>query len=126
MTSTADDIHGGATGDFIEPRADDGVVRETRGVEGEIEEGGLGDFFGELRRANLPERGGMDEIDVTADEFGEGVFGVVVGVAREELQVAGVGGVTHCQKYIAAGQGNPTKIFNLNRDCEPAVFARLC
>lgn len=50
----------------------------------------------------------MDEIEVATDEFGEGIFGMAVGVAREQLQVGG-GGVAHFQKYIVAGWGNPTK-----------------
>ena len=103
----ADDINGGAAGDLIEPRGEDGVGREAVRVAGEVGEGGLGDFLGELRRADLPERGGMDEVEVAADEFGEGVLGVLAGVAREQLQV----GVAHFHQYIAAGQGNPTKFF---------------
>lgn len=47
----------------------------------------------------------MDEVNVAADDFGEGVLGVVAGVAREELQV----GVAHVQEYIAVGCQNPTR-----------------
>ena len=31
----------------------------------------LGDFLGEVGRAHLPERGGIDEIQVAADQLGE-------------------------------------------------------
>ena len=35
----------------------------------------------------------MDEVEVPADDFGEGVVGVVAGVAREQLEV----GIAHFQ-----------------------------
>ena len=104
---------------MIKPRTEDGVGRSARvmillvlrsglggpitrsealGVAGEVDEGGLGDFLGKLRRANLTKRGGMDEINVATDEFGEGVLGVVAIVAREQLQIV----FAHFHKYIAA------------------------
>jgi hypothetical protein len=64
----------------------------------------LGDFFGQLRGADLTERGGIDEINVAADDFGEGILGVLPGVAGEQFQI----GVAHVQKYIAADRRNPT------------------
>ena len=51
---------------------------------------------------------------MTADEFGEGVFGAVAGVVLQQFQVAGVGGVAHFQKYIVADCGNPPKDFQLH------------
>jgi len=42
---------------------------------------------------------------VTADDFGEGVFGLMLGILCEQLQV----GVAHVHKYIAAAPANPTK-----------------
>ena len=75
------------------------------GLAGEIGEGGLGDFLGELWGADLPERGGIGEIQVAADEFSEGVFGLLPGVAGEQLQVS----IAHVYKYIGAGGGNPTE-----------------
>ena len=65
---------------------------------GEVREGRLGDFLGELRGADLAERGGEDQIKVTADQLGEGTLGVLPGVARKQLQVR----VAHLQEYIAA------------------------
>jgi hypothetical protein len=62
-----------------------------------------------LGRTDLAERGGIDEVEVAANDFGKAVFGAVAAVAREQLQV----GVAHCQKYIAAGQGNPTRFDEL-------------
>ena len=93
---TADDINGRAACDLIEPRAEDGVGRETVGVLGEVGKGRLGDFLGELRRTDLTERGGMDEVEVAADQFSKGIFSVLLSKAREQLQV----GFAHGQKYI--------------------------
>ena len=81
------------------------------GVASEVSKNGLGDFLGELQGADLPERSGMDEINVAADEFGEGVFGAVAGVAREQLQVGFGRRFDHCRKCIAAEPENPTKLF---------------
>ncbi len=89
----ADDVNGGAAGDLIKPRGEDGIGRKAAGVAGEVGEDGLGDFLGELRGADLAERGGMDEIEVAADDLGEGVFGAVAGIAREQLEV----GIAHFQ-----------------------------
>ena len=72
---------------------------------GEVGEGGLGDFLGQLRRADLTDGGGIDEAEVAADEFGESVLGVLPGVAGEQLQV----GVGHFQQYIATQARNPTR-----------------
>ena len=57
----------------------------TARLAGEVGEGGLGDFLGELRGADLAEGGGEDEIEVAADEFGEGILGVLPRVARKQL-----------------------------------------
>jgi len=53
----------------------------------------------------------MDEINVSADEFGKSILSAVVGVAREELPITGSRGVAHSQEYIAAGSRNPTRNF---------------
>jgi hypothetical protein len=108
---TTDNINGGATGDLIEPGSEDGVGLQLRGIPGKIGEGGLGDLLGKLRRTDLPERGRMDEIKVAADDFGEGVFRVVAGVTREQLQVAVGRGSAHFLKYIAACRTFPTNYY---------------
>jgi hypothetical protein len=48
---TTDDVNGGAAGDLIEPRGENGVGREAVRVAGEVGEDGLGDFLRELGRA---------------------------------------------------------------------------
>ena len=86
-----DDVNGCAARDLIEPSANDCVRPEPGGVAGELGEGRLGDFLGQLRRVNLPERGGKDEAEVAANDFCEGVLGVMVRVADEQFQI----GVAH-------------------------------
>lgn len=114
----ADDINGGAASDLIEPRGQHGrrvwSGRHFRGVAGEVGEDRLGDFLGELRGADLAERGGMDEIDMAANQFRKGGFGMVAGIAREQLMVAVGHRIAHFQKYIVAGWGNPTRNLYFN------------
>jgi hypothetical protein len=45
----------------------------------------------------------MDEAEMAADEFREGVVGPVPGIAREQFQI----GVAHVQKCNVTGKGNP-------------------
>jgi hypothetical protein len=68
---------------LIEPRGEDGVWREAVRLAGEVGEGGLGDFLGQLRGADLAERGGEDQIEVAPDDFGEGILGLLPGISRE-------------------------------------------
>ena len=79
---------------------------EPGGGASEVGEGRLGDFLGELRRAHLAEGGGVNEVEVAADDFGKGLVGVVVNITPERFQIR----VGHCQKCIAAGRRNPTRI----------------
>jgi hypothetical protein len=48
--------------------------RQPLRLAGEIGEDGLGDVPGQVRRIDLPQRGGIDEIRVTGDQFTEGDF----------------------------------------------------
>ena len=84
----ADDINGGAAGDLIEPRGEDGVGRRRCGVAGEVGEDGLGDFLGELRGADLAKRGGIGEVHMALYEHGEGFFGFVPRIVSQEVEVA--------------------------------------
>jgi hypothetical protein len=65
-------------------------------------------FLSQLRGTDLAERGGMDEVQMAPDDFGESVLGVPPGVARKKFQV----GIAHVQKDNVAAAGNPTKNFN--------------
>jgi hypothetical protein len=103
----ADDINGLATSDLIEPSGENGVRRETTRLSCELDEDRLHNFLGELWRANLAERGGMNQVEMTANEFREGVLGVVPGIACEEILIR----VAHFQKDNAADDRNPTGNF---------------
>jgi CubicO group peptidase (beta-lactamase class C family) len=100
-------LNRGVASDLIEPGGEHRVRCEAMRVVGKIDESGLGDLFGKLRRADLAQRGPIDQVEVSPDEFGEGVLGVLLGIAREKFQV----GIAHLQQYNVAGGGNPTNIF---------------
>jgi hypothetical protein len=55
----------------------------TARLAGEVSEGGLSDFLGQLWGTDLAERGGEDQIKVAADDLGEGILGVLPGISRE-------------------------------------------
>jgi len=63
----------------------------------------LRDFLGQLRRADLPQRGGMDEIQMSPDDFVEGILRIFSHELPQQIQIT-----CHFQKYIAAGDRNPT------------------
>lgn len=92
-----------------EPGGNNRIRLEPGGVLSEIGEDGLGDFLSEFGRTDLPERGGVNECNMPADELSEGVFRAVASIACEQLPVAVGLGVAHFQKHIAAGQENPTR-----------------
>lgn len=79
----AHDINGFAACDLIQPGAEDGAGRKLARVLGELEEGGLSDFLGQLWRAHLPQRGGVNEVEVPADQFREGLVGPITGEAGQ-------------------------------------------
>ena len=54
---------------------------------GQIDEGRLDDFLGQVRGADLAKGSGVDEIQVSADDLGEGVFSVLAGIAGEQFQI---------------------------------------
>ncbi len=90
----------------VAPGAEDGVRGEFTRTAGQIREDGLGHLLGELRGADLPECGRMNQAEVTADELGEGVVGLVPGIAIQQLQV----GVAHDHWPIVARRRNPTDL----------------
>lgn len=55
----------------------------------------------------MAERGGVDEIEMAPDDFGESVLGMVPDVAREQFQI----GIAHVQKDNVAVGGNRTRNF---------------
>ncbi len=87
----AHDINGGPPRHRIQPGGENGVGLELSGLPREVGKGGLGDFLGQLRRADLPERGGIDEVHMALHERGEGGLRVVVGELPEQFVV----GIAH-------------------------------
>jgi hypothetical protein len=61
-------------------------------------------FLGQLRRTDLPQRGGINEVHMTPDDFREGVLRIFARELPQQIQIAG-----HFQKYIAAAARNTTE-----------------
>ena len=55
----------------MQPSSQHRAFGELRGVLASAREGGLGHVLGEMRVAHHAARGGMDEVNVSADQFGE-------------------------------------------------------
>ena len=83
----------------------------------EVGEDGLGDFLGQLPGADLPQRGGMDEVKVAVDEFGERVLGAPSRVLVQQIQV-----LLHLSISISSPAFGIRQIFHEKRRC--AVFPR--
>ena len=72
----------------VEPAGQAFAMGQRCGFADEIGENTLRDIVGEVGiAANLPQRSGIDEIDVAADKFGEGVFGFRADVFSKQLVV---------------------------------------
>ncbi len=92
-----DHINRRPASDLIEPSGDR--------IAGQVSEDGLGDLLGELRRTDLAERRGIDQVEVATDEFCECIFRLLSRIFCEQLQV----GIAHLHKYIAAIPRNPPR-----------------
>jgi hypothetical protein len=70
----------------------------------------LGYFLGQLGRAHLAKRGGINQVQMTLDQFRERCFRAFVGVAGKQLQILVVGCHVYLifTSYIASGLKNPT------------------
>jgi hypothetical protein len=113
----ANNIDGRAANNLIQPGRKNRVRRQTICLTGEVDEHGLGYFLRQLWRTDLAERGGKDEIEVATDNFGEGIFRIVPGVSRKQLQI----GVAHVHKYIVAAAKTGQK--RLGNGALPAAHA---
>ncbi|MCO5053603.1 MAG: hypothetical protein M9920_15090 [Verrucomicrobiae bacterium] len=71
----------------MQPSGQHRTIRELGGVFGQCEEGGLGYVLGEVYVTNHAARGGMDEVNVPSNEFGERGFGTPGGVSAKQLSV---------------------------------------
>jgi hypothetical protein len=90
---------------------------------GEIGEGGLSDLLCELWRMNLAERGGINEIEMSLDDFGEGILGVLPRVSPEQLQVS----ISHLISISSRSKKPDEKECKIVSDygAHPAQYARL-
>jgi hypothetical protein len=61
------------------------AIHELGGVFRECDEHALGHVLSEVRIANHAQRGGIDEIHVTAHQLGKGRFGAVFSVGAQQL-----------------------------------------
>ncbi|MGD0745659.1 MAG: hypothetical protein ABSA45_10940 [Verrucomicrobiota bacterium] len=89
----ADDVNRGPARDLIQPRRQgtdrrDACATNFAGVAREVGEDGLRDFLGQLRRADLPQRGGKDQVQMSPDDFGEGVLQILSRVLPQQIQIA--------------------------------------
>jgi hypothetical protein len=92
-----------AARDLIQPRGQNGLGLQPGSAPRQIDEDGLRDLLGKLRRADLAQRRGIDQAEVAPDDFCERILGVLPGIAREQFQV----GVAHLWKHIGADLRNP-------------------
>lgn len=100
----AGDFAGGEISTGIEPAAEVGAAGERRGFAREIDEDALGGIMGQVSIAgNLAESDGINEIDVPADQFGEGFFGTSLGVVAKQFVVR-----LHSHFIAPAGRKNRT------------------
>src|SRR5277367_1560028 len=77
-------VAGGVVGGFEEPGFERYAGCDAIGVAREGDEDGLGDVVGEGVIADLPEGGGVNEVDMGVDKAAEGVFVAVVEEAAEK------------------------------------------
>lgn len=59
---------------LVEPGGQVRARSESRRLTGELGEDGLGNFLGQLGRADLPPGGGIDEVEVSVHQFGERIL----------------------------------------------------
>ena len=64
------------------------MLSQSRGILREGYKYSLGDVLGGVRLAGHAKGGGVDEINVTADQFGERSFGAVLGKGAQHLLVS--------------------------------------
>jgi hypothetical protein len=71
----AHNFGGGKTRAGMEPAGESGAGHERGRFAGHVAENGLGDILGQVLVAtHLPERGGIDQVDVPPNEFSESVL----------------------------------------------------
>ena len=71
----------------MQPTQQDGTTRELPGVLRQGDENALGDVFRQVRIAEDPQSGGIDEINVALHQIGKRSLGAAFDVIAQELLV---------------------------------------
>jgi hypothetical protein len=69
------------------PAGQNGLVAERVRLAREDDENRLRDFLGQIRVAHLPQRDGINEIDMARDERGERRLGIVPRMVTQQVQI---------------------------------------
>jgi hypothetical protein len=80
-------IGAGVSRRAAKPARQNGFVAERLRLACQDDEYRLGDFLGQRRVAHLPQRHGINQIDVTRGERGERLLGILLGVFPQQGQV---------------------------------------
>jgi hypothetical protein len=84
----AHNFGGGEACTGIKPAGEGGTARERGRFAGQIAENGLRDILSQVRVAvHLPERGGINKVDVPPNEFGESIFGAAAGKPPQQFRI---------------------------------------
>jgi hypothetical protein len=97
----ANGLRGDILRSAMQPTGQDRTIRELRCAFCQRDEGGLAHVLGKVRIADHAPRGGVNEIHVPPDQFGERRFGMVFRVGLQQL---GVGLVVHSLRVAAAAK----------------------
>ena len=84
----AADIRGEEPRAGVEPAGERGVRKQPGRFAREVGKDGLRDILGQVRVAvHLPQRGGMDKVDVPRDQFRNGGFRLVAHISLQQFTV---------------------------------------
>jgi len=64
-------LRGDVLSGAMQPTGEYGTVRELRGIFSERDKGALRHILRQVRIANHPQRGGINKVNVPADQFGK-------------------------------------------------------
>ena len=83
----ADALRGDVPRRAVQPAAQHRVIRQLSGIFRQHDEHALRHVFGKMRIIQHPQRPGMHEIDVPANQLGECGLGAAVGVSAQQLRI---------------------------------------
>jgi len=89
----------GKMGRLIQPAGERGIrskfSTQVTGLASQVSEDALGNVSRQIGRVDLSPRGGINEVRVTADNFGKGDFRAAFGSGAEQLGIGLVVHLTH-------------------------------